>query len=95
MRYFGFIAIPVEWDGVVVGGDDLRRVHGHSQLCSHRPWSDTVDPDAVFTQFCGLLFGQVDDGSLGRTVGNPQRAGSHARYRRDVDNGALLLNQVR
>ena len=45
----------------MIGIDDILRVHRHRQLGTHRPRADTVCPYAMFTQFGGLLQGQLND----------------------------------
>ena len=81
-------AIAVHGDRVVIVFEDGLAVNQFGHFCGHRPRRDTVHTDACISQFCCLLFGQVDDGRFAGAVGHPQGAGSQARDRGDVDDTA-------
>ena len=61
-------AITVHGDGVVVVLDDGLAVDQLGHFSGHGPWRDTVHANPHIPQFCGLLFGQVDDGRFAGAI---------------------------
>src|SRR5262249_56830761 len=69
-------SVAIEWNGIMIGGADLRRMDRLRHGGIERARSNGIDPDAQGSKLDRLLLGQVREASLACAVRSAQRRGS-------------------